>query len=91
MNKKDTKFIKKWDKAKKMGMTKFMIIIGGLWGILTPMLILVPQLKIHSFSETYFSIDFAIKISVFVIFGIFGFGLILWKIGENRYLKIKKD
>ena len=88
MKPKDKKFIDNWGKTRKMGMKKFMIVVGGLWGVLTAIFMQFFELLDTSFKEAFFSKDFIIQLIIFIISGILLFGLIMWRINEKKYLKL---
>ena len=88
MKPKDKKFIDNWGKTRKMGMKKFMIVVGGLWGVLTAIFMQFFELLDTNFKETFFSKDFLIQLIIFIVSGIFLFGLIMWRINEKKYLKL---
>ena len=88
MKPKEKKFIESWGKTRKMGMKKFMLLVGGLWGVLTAILMQIFKLNEMSFKEAFFSEEFAIQLIIFLIFGILLFGLIMWKINEKKYHKL---
>ena len=91
MKLKDKKFIDNWGKTRKMGRKKFMIVVGGLWGVLTAIFMQFFELLDTSFKEAFFSKDFLIQLIIFIVSGIFLFGLIMWRINEKKYLKLTKN
>lgn len=91
MNPKDKKFIESWSKTRKVGMTKFMIFSGGLWGVVTAVVMQLFELGEMTFREAYFSQNFAIQLLLFIIIGTLLFGLAMWKINEKRFLKLTKS
>ena len=91
MNQREEKFVNSWAKTRKMGMIKFMIFSGGLWGVLTACIMQMFELREMSFKDAFFSSKFAVQLSIFIIIGIVIFGLVMWKINEKKYLRLVKE
>jgi len=87
MNLKEEKFIKRWSKTRKIGKIKYQLIFGGTWGLFTSVFIQLLKLENRGLTELYFSRDFLIQLGLFLILGIFGFGLTLWKVNEKKLEK----
>ena len=91
MTKKEQKFVTSWAKTRQIGMMKFMIFSGGLWGVLTASIIQMFALSEMSFKDAFFSSKFAVQLSIFIVIGIVIFGLVMWKINEKKYLRLVKE
>lgn len=88
MKPRDQKFIESWSKTRKMGMTKFMLLFGGIWGVLTAVILQLFKLNEMSFQEAFLSLKFAVQFIIFLVTGVLIFGLVLWKMNENKYSKL---
>lgn len=76
--------IKKWEKTRKLGKVKFVLLYGALiWGVATP--ILKNIFTYYIFNTPISSISITIDLIIFPIIGIL-WGVIIWNITEKKYL-----
>ena len=88
MKERDKKFIEKWSKTREKGKFNFMIRIGLLWGLFTVIFIQLLKLDEMSFRELFLSTLFLVKLLIYVVMGVFGFGYVMWLFSERRYRKL---
>jgi hypothetical protein len=94
MNPRDQKFMNKWEKARKLGQKKYMFYTGGLWALLTGVLIKTMDLFLKpelTFQEIFLNLKFVVFMIVFFILGILLFGFVNWRINEKRYHKLMNE
>ena len=84
-------FIKYWSKARKVGMMKFMLTQGLIWGGLVCLVVRMLELTSYSIAAKYFSGAFLIDLLVFVAVGTIGVGYLMWQINERTYRRFRRD
>lgn len=88
MKERDKKFIEKWSKTREKGKFNFMIRAGLLYGLITVILMQLLKLDEMSFRELFLSTLFVVKLLIYVVMGVFGFGYVMWLFSERRYRKL---
>ena len=88
MKERDKKFIEKWSKTREKGKFNFMIRAGLLYGLITVILMQLLKLDEMSFRELFLSTLFLVKLLIYVVMGVFGFGYVMWLFSERRYRKL---
>lgn len=88
MKERDKKFIENWSKTREKGKFNFMIRAGLLYGLITVILMQLLKLDEMSFRELFLSTLFLVKLLIYVVMGVFGFGYVMWLFSERRYRKL---
>ena len=88
MKERDKKFIEKWSKTREKGKFNFMIKSGFLFGLFTVIIMQLLKLDEMSFRELFLSTLFLVKLLIYVVMGVFGFGYVMWLFSERRYRKL---
>lgn len=65
-----------------------MIRVGLLWGLFTVILMQLLKLDEMSFRELFLSKLFLVKLLIFMLIGVFGFGYAMWFFTERKYRKL---
>ena len=91
MKERDKKFIEKWSKTREKGKFNFMIRAGLLYGLITVILMQLLKLDEMSFRELFLSTLFVVKLLIYAVIGVFGFGYIMWLFAERRYRKLNSQ
>lgn len=88
MTEKDKRFLASWEKQRLKGKWLFALRIGLIWALMAYALM---QLNYFIFQEGYvFKTGRLLTgLAVWLIMGIFGFGLLMWYWNEKAYKQIK--
>ncbi len=65
-----------------------MIRVGLLYGLFTVILIQLLKLDEMSFRELFLSKLFLVKLLIFMVIRVFGFGYAMWLFSEIKYRKL---
>jgi len=88
ISKSDLRFMKNWLDNRKMGMIKFAATNGVIYGILLFVFTGLFELNENPFQEVYFSKQSIKVFMLWLFFGVFGYGLMMWWL--NQYLFNKR-
>lgn len=88
ISKSDLNFIKNWHASRKMGIMKFAALNGIIYGILLFAFTGLFDINKSSFQKVYFSQQSMLIFLIWLFFGIFGYGFMMWWL--NQYLFKKR-
>lgn len=88
MNNKDQEKLQGWAKTRSKGMVRFVIIVGGIWGIVTTVITQLLELGDKSIADAFTSQQFVIKLGINVGVGILVFAPVFWFLAERKYKKM---
>ncbi|MEE3144710.1 MAG: hypothetical protein VX280_00915 [Bacteroidota bacterium] len=84
MKERDKKFIEKWSKTREKGKFNFMTRAGLLFGLFTVILMQLLKLDEMSFRELFLGTLILVKLLIYVMMGVFGFGYVMWLFSERK-------
>lgn len=80
-----------WAKTRSKGMARFVIVVGGIWGIVTTVITQLLELGDKSIADAFTSQQFLIKLAINIGVGILIFAPVFWLLAERRYKKMQED
>jgi hypothetical protein len=80
-----------WAKTRSKGMARFVIVIGGIWGIVTTVITQLLDMGEKNFSQAFMSSEFLIKLAINIGVGILVFAPVFWFLAERKYKKMQEN